>query len=197
MDGFGVPGLNSNSSAAGTSCAQGIVGPPTTGGLAGFDFGGTGGFTPFGDGLNIGRCNCPLTESEQQFQFVNNWTRIARQPLDQVRRRHPLRHEPARAERCKPHRYCCTSTQETRLNSGAGGLSFATFLLGDVTSFETVRQHQLDRCRTPEAMVLLRAGFLAHFPQIHDDLRPTLGNLLPGVRKWQRITVDLQIWTRA
>jgi len=65
MDGFGVPGLNSG---------PGVVGPPTTGGLAGIDFGGTGGFTPFGDGLNIGRCNCPLTESEQQVQFVSNWT---------------------------------------------------------------------------------------------------------------------------
>ncbi len=26
--------------------------------------------------LGVGRCNCPLTESEQQFQFVNNWTKI-------------------------------------------------------------------------------------------------------------------------
>ena len=24
----------------------------------------------------LARCNCPLTESEQQFQFVNNWTKI-------------------------------------------------------------------------------------------------------------------------
>ena len=30
----------------------------------------------FGDGLGVARCNCPLTESEQQFQFVNNWTKI-------------------------------------------------------------------------------------------------------------------------
>ena len=29
----------------------------------------------FGDGLGVARCNCPLTESEQQFQFVNNWTK--------------------------------------------------------------------------------------------------------------------------
>ena len=34
------------------------------------------GLPNFGDGLNVGRCNCPLTESEQQFQFVNNWTKI-------------------------------------------------------------------------------------------------------------------------
>src|SRR5438105_5578827 len=30
----------------------------------------------FGDGLGVARCNCPLTESEQQFQFVNNWTKM-------------------------------------------------------------------------------------------------------------------------
>ena len=24
----------------------------------------------------MARCNCPLTESEQQFQFVNNWTKF-------------------------------------------------------------------------------------------------------------------------
>jgi len=23
----------------------------------------------------VGRCNCPLTESEDQFQVVNNWTK--------------------------------------------------------------------------------------------------------------------------
>ena len=29
-----------------------------------------------GDGLNVGRCNCPLIENESQFQGVNNWTKI-------------------------------------------------------------------------------------------------------------------------
>ncbi|HYL63569.1 MAG TPA: carboxypeptidase-like regulatory domain-containing protein, partial [Candidatus Methylomirabilis sp.] len=72
MDKFGIPGLNSG---------PGIQGPPETGGLSGFLFSGTGsisgsnGSNGFGDGLNVGRCNCPLTESEQQFQFVSNWTR--------------------------------------------------------------------------------------------------------------------------
>ena len=55
----------------------------------------------FGDGLGVARCNCPLTESEQQFQFVNNWTKIG-QPSDQVRRRHPLCHELAHSQRQQP-----------------------------------------------------------------------------------------------
>ena len=35
----------------------------------------------FGAGLDINRCNCPLTEKEDQFQIVNNWTMVLGQPL--------------------------------------------------------------------------------------------------------------------
>jgi outer membrane receptor protein involved in Fe transport len=126
MDKFGVPGLNSGS---------GVVGPPTTGGLSGIDFGGTGGFTPFGDGLNIGRCNCPLTESEQQFQFVNNWTRTQGNHTFKfgadIRYAENLR-VPSDASRTGLLHINSGDTA----NAGVGGLSFATFLLGDVTSFE-------------------------------------------------------------
>jgi outer membrane receptor protein involved in Fe transport len=126
MDKFGVPGLNSGS---------GVVGPPTTGGLSGIDFGGTGGFTPFGDGLNIGRCNCPLTESEQQFQFVNNWTRTQGNHTFKfgadIRYAENLR-VPSDASRTGLLHINAGDTA----NAGVGGLSFATFLLGDVTSFE-------------------------------------------------------------
>jgi hypothetical protein len=37
--------------------------------------GGSTATTQYGAGLNINRCNCPLTEREDQFQIVNNWTR--------------------------------------------------------------------------------------------------------------------------
>ena len=57
----------------------------------------------FGDGLGVARCNCPLTESEQQFQFVNNWTKMKGNHQIQVRRRHPLRHELAHPQRQQPH----------------------------------------------------------------------------------------------
>jgi len=126
MDGFGVPGLNSG---------PGVVGPPTTGGLSGIDFSGTGGFTPFGDGLNIGRCNCPLTESEQQVQFVNNWTRT--QGNHTIKFGADIRYAlnlrvPSDASRTGLLHINSGDTA----NAGVGGLSFASFLLGDVTSFE-------------------------------------------------------------
>jgi hypothetical protein len=51
---------------------------PGTGGLPDFNVTspGNGGVNNFGDGLNVSRCNCPLTEREDQFQIVNNWTKI-------------------------------------------------------------------------------------------------------------------------
>ena len=44
----------------------------------------------FGDGLGIARCNCPLTESEQQFQFVDNLDKNLGQPHFEGWRRHSL-----------------------------------------------------------------------------------------------------------
>jgi hypothetical protein len=58
----GLPGLN--------------TGSPSTTGLPAFYINGDGGFN-FGYGLNVNQCNCPLKETENQFQWVNNWTKIA------------------------------------------------------------------------------------------------------------------------
>jgi hypothetical protein len=126
MDKLGFPGLNSG---------PGVVGAPETGGLSGFQFTGTASLTPFGDGLNIGRCNCPLTESEQQFQFVNNWTRTQGNHTIKfgadIRYAENLR-VPSDASRTGLLNFDSGDTS----NGGAGGLAVATFLLGDVTSFQ-------------------------------------------------------------
>jgi len=132
MDQFGIPGLNSG---------PGIVGPPETGGLSGFLFSGAGsisgsnGSNGFGDGLNVGRCNCPLTESEQQFQFVNNWTRTQGNHTIKfgadIRFAENLR-VPSDASRTGLLNFDSGGTSD----GGAGGLAIATFLLGDVTSFQ-------------------------------------------------------------
>jgi|HubBroStandDraft_6_1064221.scaffolds.fasta_scaffold02106_7 hypothetical protein len=134
MDKLGFPGLNSGT---------GIVGPPTTGGLSGFQFqlnggssgSGNGSLSSFGDGLNIGRCNCPLTESEQQFQFVNNWTRI--QGNHSIKFGADIRYAenlrvPSDASRTGLLNFDSGATSD----GGTGGLALATFLLGDVTSFQ-------------------------------------------------------------
>ncbi|MGB8325525.1 MAG: carboxypeptidase regulatory-like domain-containing protein [Candidatus Acidiferrum sp.] len=124
MTAFGIPGLN--------------LGTPSTTGLASFFLqqgGNNDAFSPFGDGLNVGRCNCPLTESEQQFQFVNNWTVI--KGNHQIKFGADIRYAmnlrvPSDANRTGILNFDAGGTS----NGGAGGLSLATFLLGDVTSFQ-------------------------------------------------------------
>jgi len=146
MNGFGVPCLNTTSTAPGTNCAQGVFGPPVTGGLSSFFFQGNGlsngtGSTAagansgaFGDGLNVGRCNCPLTEKEDQYQVVNNWTRIKGNHEIKfgadIRWAKNLR-VPSDANRTGILNFNSADTS----NAGNAGLDVATFLLGDVTSF--------------------------------------------------------------
>ena len=82
---WGIPGIN--------------TGNPFTAGAPGFiiHFPFTGNQSTFGAGLGINRCNCPLTEREDQFQIVNNWTKVLGQPLCEDRRGPALRPQPARA----------------------------------------------------------------------------------------------------
>jgi hypothetical protein len=57
----GLPGLN--------------TGSPSTTGMPAFYVQGNGGFN-FGYALGVNQCNCPLKETENQFQWVDNWTKI-------------------------------------------------------------------------------------------------------------------------
>ncbi len=67
---------------AGTAAASALgfgglnTGSNFTSGLPGFELNLPGGQSQWGAGLNINRCNCPLEEREDQFQVVNNWTKI-------------------------------------------------------------------------------------------------------------------------
>jgi hypothetical protein len=138
---FGVPGLN--------------LGTPDTGGLSSFFFQGNGlangtGSTAagaqsgaFGDGLNVGRCNCPLIEREDQFQWVSNWTRILGN--HQIKFGADIRYAknlrvPSDANRTGILNFNSGDTA----NAGNGGLDLATFLLGDVTSFNRFVSTSLD-----------------------------------------------------
>ncbi len=90
----------------------------------------------YGDGLNISRCNCPLTEREDQFQIVNNWTKtIGNHEIKvgtDLRYGRNLR-VPSDNDRAGLINF---SSNPTALNGAGGtGLGFATFALGDVTSF--------------------------------------------------------------
>jgi len=130
MTGFGIPGMN--------------MGTPETGGLSSFfpTINGNNsttaqqeGLPNFGDGLNVGRCNCPLTESEQQFQFVNNWTKI--KGNHQFKFGADIRYAmnlrvPSDANRTGELNF---DQNDTSL-AGNGGLALGTFLLGDVNELQ-------------------------------------------------------------
>ncbi len=137
---LGIPGLNQTG-------AQALFtsGLPLFDGLApAINAGSDQGTFAMGDGLNVGRCNCPLLESEQQFQFVNNWTKI--KGNHQIKFGADMRYAmnlrvPSDANRTGILHFT-NSTSGTGFQSGAtslagtGGAGFANFLLGDVNHFE-------------------------------------------------------------
>jgi hypothetical protein len=135
MTAFGIPGANtSDPKTNGLGSFQ--LGPDPISGFGGAPNNGGQGFaiSSFGDGLGVARCNCPLTESEQQFQFVNNWTHI--RGNHQIKFGADIRYAmnlriPSDNNRTGEYNF---SPQATA-NAGNGGLDIATFLLGDVTSF--------------------------------------------------------------
>jgi len=128
MTAFGIPNANNPSD-------------PKTAGLGFFNMDNV--LSGFGDGLGVARCNCPLTESEQQFQFVNNWTKVhgnhqfkfggdiryamnLRLPSDNNRT----------GEYSFHHNATSNGDGPDPDHSGFGGLDIATFLLGDVTQLQ-------------------------------------------------------------
>ena len=88
----------------------------------------------FGSGLQMNHCNCPLIEKEDQFQLVNNWTKTIRNHA--VKFGADLRYArnlrvPSDTDRTGEDKFANGPTS----NGTAGGLGFATFILGDVSSF--------------------------------------------------------------
>jgi Carboxypeptidase regulatory-like domain/TonB dependent receptor len=127
----GIPGLNLDNN--------------YTSGMPGFALMGTGGFT-FGYSLNHNingfaitnnNCNCPLNEQQTQFQWVTNWTYVRgdhsfKFGID-VRHHRNLR-VPSDNHRAGELQFSTANTG-TGTSGGTGGLSLATYLLGNVSAF--------------------------------------------------------------
>jgi hypothetical protein len=94
------------------------------------------GLSNFGSGLNVNACNCALLETEDQYQVVNNWTKII--GTHSVKFGADLRYGrnlrvPSDSNRAGELTFSSTDTENPTLATG-GGLGLATFLLGDATN---------------------------------------------------------------
>ncbi len=131
---LGMPGLNRGDRATNGAPAFNITDVGSFGGPSNPTSGGA----QYGSGLNINRCNCPLTEREDQFQAVNNWTKIfgnhsAKFGAD-VRYARNLR-VPSDTNRTGQLSFGTGPTSNPTITAAPGGNGFATFVLGDVTGF--------------------------------------------------------------
>jgi Carboxypeptidase regulatory-like domain/TonB dependent receptor len=124
----GLPGLN--------------TGAAETSGTPAFYINGDGGFN-FGYGLNVNQCNCPLRETENHFQWVNNWTtQFGRHMLKwgvDLRRAQQSR-VPSDSHRSGEISFNDSSTGSPEVDAVASGLAgtgsgVASFLLGQPSSF--------------------------------------------------------------
>lgn len=123
-----------------------IASDPTTNGLPGLVFDQTignsdqgGSASGLGEGLNIGRCNCPLIEKEQGYQFANNWTKIYgnHQFKVGVDLRHAINlRVPSDQNRTGLLNFNHKGTSNGLSNGNVGGLDVATFLFSEVTSMQ-------------------------------------------------------------
>jgi outer membrane receptor protein involved in Fe transport len=127
---LGIPGINLGSAILSGSPGFFIQNVPNGGG-------GTQNQPVLGDGLNVNRCNCPLIEREDQFQIVNNWTKIIKNHTFKVgidlRYGRNLR-VPSDQDRDGLLYFYGGPTSN---GAGGGGLGWATFMLGQISGQST------------------------------------------------------------
>jgi len=129
---IGIPGINTGSNF--TSGSPGFQMPTLPGGNT---------QPQYGAGLNINRCNCPLTEREDQFQIVNNWTKVWGNHTFKVgadlRYGRNLR-VPSDTDRAGLIQFNAGPTEDQfaadpGIDLPQGGLGYATYMLGEATNF--------------------------------------------------------------
>jgi hypothetical protein len=105
------------------------------------------GLFKFGYALGVNGCNCPLIQDENQYQFVNNWTKIKGNHTIKfgadLRRAHNLR-VPSDRHRSGELNFDAARTQ----GPSGGGSGLASFLMGDVSRFERYVSNSLDARET-------------------------------------------------
>jgi hypothetical protein len=141
MTAFGIPGANTSDPKTAGLGFFSLGGDPIVGQDCTDQDGSHDGcvVSSFGDGLGPARCNCPLTESEQQVQFVNNWTKTKGNHIikfgGDIRYALNLR-IPSDNNRTGEYSFSPEATADWSATPGGKGLDLATFILGDVTRLQ-------------------------------------------------------------
>lgn len=138
---LGIPGLNTSDPITSGAPSIQLTDPGFQGNPSGSTNDGQAQGSQYGAGLNVDRCNCPLIEREDQFQLANNWTKTLGN--HSVKFGADLRYArnlrvPSDNDRTGILQFGTGPTSNPSLASGtnsAGGLAFATFVLGQVTLF--------------------------------------------------------------
>lgn len=127
----GIPGLNLGTDFTGGAPSFFMT---TAGGTQGDGIGN------FGSGNQVNQCNCTLLENEDQYQIVNNWTKTL--GTHYLKAGFDGRYDsnlrvPSDTNRAGQLTFSALDTENLQAPSGvAGGVGFASFLLGDITLFE-------------------------------------------------------------
>jgi hypothetical protein len=132
---LGIPDSNLDAGFTSGASAFEIEDPGRTGIASSTQGAGVG--PQYGSGLNITRCNCPLSQKEDQYQIVNNWTKILGN--HSVKFGADLRYArnlrvPSDVNRAGQFNFGNGPTSSP--DKQAGGLGFATFVLGEVTQYQ-------------------------------------------------------------
>ncbi len=121
------------------------TGNPFAVGVPDFEVPGQQGLFAGGDYLRLGYsnqandCTCPLLEREQQFQFVNNWTLISgRHTIKWGADLRFLQNYRLESDRSPTGSFSSAPSQTglSTTDPNSSGLGLATFLIGDITSFQ-------------------------------------------------------------
>jgi outer membrane receptor protein involved in Fe transport len=131
---LGIPDSNLGTAFTSGAAAFNIEDPGRTG--IGSSSQGSGVGPQYGSGLNVNRCNCPVTQKEDQFQVVNNWTKIISN--HSIKFGADLRYArnlrvPSDVNRAGEFEFGVGPTSNP--TGSSGGLGFATFVLGEASQF--------------------------------------------------------------
>jgi len=127
----------------------------------------------FGYSLHVNQCNCPLTEQEHQYQFVNNWTKLRGKHTMKfgadVRYAYNLR-VPSDSHRAGQFDFNNDAAQGVIGTTPDGGAGLAGFLLGLPSHFERYVSNSLNAYETQPRLFFYGQDTIRWTPKLSVNL---------------------------